>query len=94
VLELFEHETLNKEHLDEIFAPVHKRPLRPVWLSSENRHVSDIPPVLSPAEAARQNGSSRPAPQDEAAQAGEANVPGATPGWSPQPPSTPGPHGG
>ncbi|HEX5511087.1 MAG TPA: ATP-dependent zinc metalloprotease FtsH [Actinomycetales bacterium] len=94
VLELFEHETLNKEHLDEIFAPVQKRPLRPVWLSSENRHVSDIPPVLSPAEAARQNGSARPAPQDEAAQAGEPNVPGATPGWSPQPPTTPGPHGG
>ncbi len=94
VLELFEHETLNKEHLDEIFAPVQKRPLRPVWLSSENRHVSDIPPVLSPAEAARQNGASRPAPQDEAAQAGDPNVPGATPGWAPPPPTIPGPHGG
>jgi cell division protease FtsH len=27
-----------------------KRPQRPVWLSSERRHVSDIPPVGGPAQ--------------------------------------------
>ena len=42
-----------------------KRPLRPTWLSSETRLLSDQPPVLTPAEKAAQNGtptaSSRPA---------------------------------
>ncbi|MFP5335321.1 MAG: ATP-dependent zinc metalloprotease FtsH [Actinomycetes bacterium] len=72
VTELLEHETLNKEQLAEIFAPVQKRDLRPVWLSSDRRHVSDQPPVLTPAEQAHVNGNgTRPAPQDEAAEAGE-----------------------
>ncbi len=52
VLELLEKETLNAEALAEIFAPVQKRPLRPVWLSSDRRAVSDRPPVLTPAEKA------------------------------------------
>jgi cell division protease FtsH len=56
VLALLEKETLNRAELSEIFAPVVKRPERPVWLSSERRLVSDIPPVLSPAERARANG--------------------------------------
>jgi cell division protease FtsH len=89
VLELFEHETLGKEQLAEIFAPVQKRPLRPIWLSSDRRHVSDVPPVLAPGEASRINGA-RPAPQDEAAEAGEPNVPGATPGLAPTPPPSAG----
>ena len=75
VVELLEKETLGKDQLAEVFAPVHKRPLRPVWLSSDRRHVSDQPPVLSPAEqAAQANGNgngARPAPQDEAAAAGD-----------------------
>jgi cell division protease FtsH len=73
VAELLERETLGKDQLAEIFAPVHKRPLRPVWLSSDRRHVSDQPPVLTPGEQARlANGNgSRPAPQDEAAAAHE-----------------------
>src|SRR5690554_4735773 len=50
VLELFERETLNQGELAEIFAPVDKRPERTVWLSSEERAVSDRPPVLTPAE--------------------------------------------
>ncbi|MFZ5869306.1 MAG: ATP-dependent metallopeptidase FtsH/Yme1/Tma family protein, partial [Actinomycetota bacterium] len=72
VTELLEHETLGKDQLAEIFAPVQKRPLRPVWLSSDRRHVSDEPPVLTPGEqAALANGNgTRPAPQDEAAEAG------------------------
>ncbi|GLY13353.1 ATP-dependent zinc metalloprotease FtsH [Kineosporia rhizophila] len=59
VLALLEKETLNRAELAEIFAGVRKRPVRPVWLSSERRAVSDIPPVLSPAERRLvQNGSS------------------------------------
>jgi len=76
VMQLLERETLNKEDLAEVFAPVVKRDLRPVWLSSDRRHVSDIPPILSPKEKAGSNGNGavsvngkRLAPQDEAAQA-------------------------
>ena len=96
VLELLEKETLNKAELAEVFAPVVKRDLRPVWLSSERRDVSDQPPVLTPAErAASSNGSGangapghHTAPQDEAAAAGEHNLPGWTPGGpEPTPPS-------
>ena len=50
---LLEKETLNAEALAQIFAPVHKRPVRPVWLSSDRRTVSDAPPVLTPAERAK-----------------------------------------
>jgi cell division protease FtsH len=56
VVALFEKETLNKDELAEIFRPVVKRPERPVWLSSDRRSVSDIPPVLTPAERAAANG--------------------------------------
>jgi cell division protease FtsH len=52
VLELLEKETLAKGQLTDIFANVVKRPQRPVWLSSERRHVSDLPPVMTPAETA------------------------------------------
>lgn len=72
---LLEKETLDAAELAEIFEPVAKRPLRPVWLSSERRHVSQQPPVLTPAERRRLNGSANgsanghrpPAPQDQAA---------------------------
>ncbi len=67
VLELLEKETLNQEQLAEIFAPVVKREPREVWLSSEERAVSDVPPVLTPAERAEQNG--EVIPEDEAAAA-------------------------
>jgi cell division protease FtsH len=58
VVELLDKETLDKEAVAAIFAPVHKRPSRPVWLSSARRPVSDRPPVLSPREVAASNGSS------------------------------------
>ncbi len=57
VTELLERETLNRAELSEIFAPVVKRPVRPIWLSSERRAVSDIPPVLTPGERAKANAS-------------------------------------
>jgi len=56
VLELLEKETLNAAELAEIFSAVTKRPLRPTWLSSETRLLSDQPPVLTPAERAAANG--------------------------------------
>ncbi|PRY59287.1 cell division protease FtsH [Knoellia remsis] len=56
VLELLEKETLNAKELEEIFADIIKRPLRPTWLSSEHRGISDKPPVLTPAEQAALNG--------------------------------------
>jgi len=67
VLELLEKETLNQAELAEIFTPITKRPPREVWLSSEQRAVSDRPPVLTAAEKAAQNGAV--IPQDEAAAA-------------------------
>jgi cell division protease FtsH len=57
VMALFEKETLAGKELQAVFADVRKAPLRPVWLSSERRPISDRPPVLTPAEQkARSNG--------------------------------------
>ncbi|WP_166980334.1 ATP-dependent zinc metalloprotease FtsH [Paramicrobacterium fandaimingii] len=49
--ELLEKETLDHNQLAEIFAPVRKLDQRPVWLSSEGRPVSDLPPVAIPKSA-------------------------------------------
>jgi cell division protease FtsH len=69
VLELLEKETLNQAELAQVFAPIVKREPREVWLSSDERPVSDIPPVQTPAEEAAGNG--HLVPQDEAAAAKE-----------------------
>ena len=58
VLELLEKETLNAAELAEIFKDIVKRPVRQTWLSSEHRTLSDLPPVLTPAEQAALNGHS------------------------------------
>ena len=58
VLELLEHETLNQAELAAIFEPITKRPPREVWLSSEERAVSQRPAVLTPGEKALLNGGS------------------------------------
>jgi cell division protease FtsH len=68
VLELLERETLNQAELATIFEPVVKREPRRVWLSSEERAVSQRPPVLAPAERAEQNGHAV-VPEDVAADA-------------------------
>ncbi|WP_037602155.1 ATP-dependent zinc metalloprotease FtsH [Streptacidiphilus rugosus] len=62
VLELLEKETLNKEQLAEIFAPIVKRPPRPAWTGSARRTPSTRPPVQSPRELALTNGVSDSAP--------------------------------
>ncbi|MPV38820.1 ATP-dependent zinc metalloprotease FtsH [Georgenia subflava] len=71
VLELLENETLNEAELARVFSPVTKREARPVWLSSEDRHVSSRPPVLTAAERAR---GERMLPEDQIAAAGESNL--------------------
>jgi cell division protease FtsH len=58
VLEILEKETLNKEEIAEIFAPVPKRPQRPAWIGNQRRTLQTRPPVQTPREleAASSNG--------------------------------------
>ncbi|OAR26342.1 cell division protein FtsH [Streptomyces sp. ERV7] len=58
VLQLLEKETLGKEQIAEIFAPIVRRPARPAWTGSSRRTPSTRPPVLSPRELALTNGAS------------------------------------
>ncbi|MFF3910954.1 ATP-dependent zinc metalloprotease FtsH [Streptomyces sp. NPDC001848] len=62
VLALLEKETLGKEEIAEIFAPVVKRPPRPAWTGSSRRTPSTRPPVLSPKELALTNGANGATP--------------------------------
>ncbi|MFJ9631351.1 ATP-dependent zinc metalloprotease FtsH [Streptomyces sp. NPDC091280] len=62
VLQLLEKETLNKEQIAEIFAPIVKRPARPSWTGSSRRTPSTRPPVLSPKELSLTNGSNGAGP--------------------------------
>jgi cell division protease FtsH len=50
--ELLEKETLDHDELAEIFKGIKKLPLRPQWLSSQNRPVSSLPPVAFPSQKA------------------------------------------
>jgi cell division protease FtsH len=50
VVALLERETLDKQEVQEVFAPLVKRAPRAVWLSATTRPVSDRGPVLSPKE--------------------------------------------
>jgi cell division protease FtsH len=52
VLQLLEKETLSKDEVAEIFAPVAKRPQRAHLTANGKRPLSDRPPVLTPAELA------------------------------------------
>ncbi|KOA62439.1 ATP-dependent zinc metalloprotease FtsH [Bifidobacterium breve] len=56
VRQLLVKETLNEKELAEIFAPIKKAPVRPVWLSSERRPDSDKPPVEIPDSLKRSVG--------------------------------------
>jgi cell division protease FtsH len=56
VLELMEKETLSKEDMARICAPVTKRPSLAPYNGFGKRTPSDQPPVLTPAEAAEANG--------------------------------------
>jgi cell division protease FtsH len=59
VLALMEKETLSKEEVLEIFAPVEKRPSRGSWTGTGKRRPSSRPPVTTPAELALANGGSK-----------------------------------
>ncbi|WP_308797222.1 ATP-dependent zinc metalloprotease FtsH [Agromyces silvae] len=48
--ELLEQETLDHHQIAEIFKDVRKLPERPLWLSSDKRPVSDVPPITFPKE--------------------------------------------
>ncbi|HEX5190031.1 MAG TPA: ATP-dependent zinc metalloprotease FtsH [Streptosporangiaceae bacterium] len=52
VLNLMEHETLSRDQVLEIFAPVQKRPSRGSYTGYGKRMPSDRPPVLTPKELA------------------------------------------
>ena len=56
VRQLLVKETLNEKELSEIFAPIKKAPVRPVWLSNERRPDSDKPPVEIPDSLKRSVG--------------------------------------
>ena len=56
VRQLLVRETLNEKELAEIFAPIKKAPVRPVWLSNERRPDSDKPPVEIPDSLKRSVG--------------------------------------
>jgi cell division protease FtsH len=56
VLELLEKETLSREDMDRICAPVQKRPSMAPYNGFGKRTPSQRPPVLTPAEAAAGNG--------------------------------------
>lgn len=61
VLQLLEKETLSKEQIAEVFAPIVKRPARPAWTGSR-RTPSTRPPVLSPKELSLTNGANGSVP--------------------------------
>jgi cell division protease FtsH len=48
VLELVDKETLDKAQVARIFEPLRRRPERPAWTGSDERHPSAIPPVEIP----------------------------------------------
>ncbi|MGI9005943.1 MAG: ATP-dependent zinc metalloprotease FtsH [Streptosporangiaceae bacterium] len=52
VLQLMEHETLSRNQVLEIFAPITKRPSRGSYTGYGKRMPSDRPPVLTPKELA------------------------------------------
>ncbi|HEY0168385.1 MAG TPA: ATP-dependent zinc metalloprotease FtsH [Jatrophihabitans sp.] len=75
VLELAERETLNKEDLERILAPVHKRPPHSTFSGFGKRTPSDRPPIDIPVALSRSNGTANglakhSAPQGEPQPAG------------------------
>lgn len=86
VLELLEKETLDHNQLAEIFAGITKLAPRPVWLSGDDRPVSNRPPVEVPASV-RTDGMTAEHPEPTAGTAGpESPVTPAAPTWPDTPP--------
>lgn len=74
--ELMEKETLDHLQIAEIFKDVVKVPARKLWLSSEGRPVSDLPPIEVPASVRTDDAvvasAAQPVTAEDAAQAGTA----------------------
>jgi cell division protease FtsH len=83
VLELMEKETLGKEDLARIFAPVAKRPPHNTYEGFGRRAPSDKPPVMTPAELHAAVGAGRAAANGSAA----SGVPSPAPRPAPTPSS-------
>ena len=85
VLQLLEHETLSRQQVLEIFAPVHKRPTRGSYTGYGKRLPSEKPPVLTPKElaltAASDNGMPQPLGNGQSAAAGLAAMAGSRRAW-------------
>jgi cell division protease FtsH len=82
VLELMERETLSKDDLARIFAPVAKRPPHNTYAGFGRRQPSDKPPVMTPAEL-HAVGAGRGLPNGSGPRPAPAPVPGPLdPGWS------------
>jgi cell division protease FtsH len=60
-LELLEKETLDQEQIAKIFIGIKKLKERPLWLSSDKRPVSKVPPVKVPARKAAVAEKAKPA---------------------------------
>ncbi|MFJ4224034.1 ATP-dependent zinc metalloprotease FtsH [Microbacterium sp. NPDC089695] len=76
-LALLEEETLDHNQIAEIFAEVKKLPERPLWLSSDERPVSELPPIevpkkVIPVAASVEEPQAAPRTQPGAAGAGQA----------------------
>src|SRR3954453_3456225 len=63
VLALLEEETLGGQELGRVFAEGRRQRERPVWLPSERRPISELPPVRTPAEE-RAGATGHPLPED------------------------------
>ncbi|ANS78863.1 Cell division protein FtsH [Serinicoccus hydrothermalis] len=74
VLELLEKETLNAEAIAEVFQDIRKRPVRPVWLSSDARTIHEAGPVLTDAEKRAMSNGHNPLTESD----GEDNPPSET----------------
>jgi cell division protease FtsH len=82
VIELLEKETLDKDEVSAIFAPVKKRPPRPAWTGSPHRRPSERPPVGLPVRVGGDgstNGQSTPAGTPAGAGTGAVTVPPSAP---------------
>jgi cell division protease FtsH len=97
VLQLLEHETLSRDQVLEIFAPVHIRPTRGSYTGYGKRLPSERPPVLTPKELALTAASDGkdPSPSLGNGQTTSASLPAAsTPGFGASPLGGANPFGG
>ena len=83
--ELLEKETLDHTELAEIFKNVKKLPKRKQWLSSEERPVSQLPPVKVPAK--KKTVAAKPAAKAKAAPKTSAAKPAVKPAAKRKPPA-------